>query len=78
MFSLNDLEEGKVSFFHTGVSTSRLAVRVSDGLKVSSWQKNPTSCNIKNERYKAGARFTVLTASGMAVMDSQFVGENMT
>ncbi|XP_008276293.1 chondroitin sulfate proteoglycan 4-like [Stegastes partitus] len=35
LFSLNDLEEGKISFVHTGVSTSRLALRVSDGLKVS-------------------------------------------
>uniref|UniRef100_A0A3Q2W506 Chondroitin sulfate proteoglycan 4-like n=1 Tax=Haplochromis burtoni TaxID=8153 RepID=A0A3Q2W506_HAPBU len=35
LFSLNDLEEGKISFIHTGVSTSRLALRVSDGQKVS-------------------------------------------
>uniref|UniRef100_A0A8C4F5Y6 Laminin G domain-containing protein n=1 Tax=Dicentrarchus labrax TaxID=13489 RepID=A0A8C4F5Y6_DICLA len=34
LFSLNDLEEGKISFVHTGVPTSRLALRVSDGLKV--------------------------------------------
>lgn len=35
MFSLSDLEEGKISFVHTGVSISRLAFRVSDGSKVS-------------------------------------------
>lgn len=35
MFSLSDLEEGKISFVHTGVSSSRLAFRVSDGSKVS-------------------------------------------
>ncbi|KAL7377035.1 hypothetical protein ABVT39_020267 [Epinephelus coioides] len=35
LFSLNDLEEGKISFVHSGVSTSRLALRVSDGLKLS-------------------------------------------
>ncbi|XP_029301024.1 chondroitin sulfate proteoglycan 4-like [Cottoperca gobio] len=35
LFSLNDLEEGKISFVHTGVPTSRLALRVSDGLKLS-------------------------------------------
>ncbi|XP_061590352.1 chondroitin sulfate proteoglycan 4-like [Cololabis saira] len=35
LFSLNDLEEGKISFVHTGVTVSRLALRVSDGQKVS-------------------------------------------
>nr|XP_020465475.1 chondroitin sulfate proteoglycan 4-like [Monopterus albus] len=35
LFSLNDLEAGKISFVHTGVSTSRLALRVSDGQKLS-------------------------------------------
>ncbi|KAM8828482.1 chondroitin sulfate proteoglycan 4-like isoform 2-T2 [Spinachia spinachia] len=35
LFSLNDLEEGKIFFVHTGVPTSRLALRVSDGLKLS-------------------------------------------
>ncbi|XP_040053618.2 chondroitin sulfate proteoglycan 4 [Gasterosteus aculeatus] len=35
LFSLNDLEEGKICFVHTGVPTSRLALRVSDGLKLS-------------------------------------------
>lgn len=35
LFSLNDLEEGKISFVHTGLPTSRLAFRVSDGQKVS-------------------------------------------
>ncbi|XP_068588507.1 chondroitin sulfate proteoglycan 4-like [Cebidichthys violaceus] len=35
LFSLNDLEEGKIYFIHTGVPTSRLALRVSDGLKSS-------------------------------------------
>lgn len=35
MFSLSDLEEGKISYVHTGVPTSRLAFRVSDGEKVS-------------------------------------------
>nr|XP_033503141.1 chondroitin sulfate proteoglycan 4 [Epinephelus lanceolatus] len=35
LFSLNDLEEDKISFVHSGVSTSRLALRVSDGLKLS-------------------------------------------
>lgn len=34
-FSLSDLEEGKISFVHTGASTSRLVFRVSDGSKVS-------------------------------------------
>ncbi|XP_041826944.1 chondroitin sulfate proteoglycan 4-like [Melanotaenia boesemani] len=34
-FTLNDLEEGRISFVHTGVSASRLAIRVSDGQKVS-------------------------------------------
>ncbi|KAM3874426.1 chondroitin sulfate proteoglycan 4-like [Diretmus argenteus] len=35
LFSLPDLEEGKVSFVHTGVNTSRLALRVSDGQTLS-------------------------------------------
>ncbi|XP_061554705.1 chondroitin sulfate proteoglycan 4-like isoform X2 [Phycodurus eques] len=35
VFSLYDLEEGKISFVHTGVSTSRMALRVSDGQKFS-------------------------------------------
>lgn len=35
LFSLNDLQEGKISFVHTGVSASRLALRVSDGQRVS-------------------------------------------
>ncbi|KAM9735104.1 chondroitin sulfate proteoglycan 4-like [Menidia menidia] len=35
MFTLNDLEEDKISFVHTGVSASRLALRVSDGQRVS-------------------------------------------
>ncbi|XP_061657566.1 chondroitin sulfate proteoglycan 4-like [Syngnathoides biaculeatus] len=35
VFSLDDLVEGKISFVHTGVSTSRMAVRVSDGQKYS-------------------------------------------
>ncbi|KAE8284919.1 Chondroitin sulfate proteoglycan 4 [Larimichthys crocea] len=35
LFSLNDLEEGKISFVHTGIPTSRLALRVSDGIKLS-------------------------------------------
>ncbi|XP_068190163.1 chondroitin sulfate proteoglycan 4-like [Antennarius striatus] len=35
VFSLSDLENGKISFVHTGVLTSRLAFRVSDGLKLS-------------------------------------------
>lgn len=35
LFSLSDLEEGKISYVHTGVPTSRLAFRVSDGEKVS-------------------------------------------
>ncbi|KAK2818971.1 hypothetical protein Q5P01_024532 [Channa striata] len=35
LFSLQDLEQGKISFVHTGVSTSRLAFRVSDGQKFS-------------------------------------------
>lgn len=38
MFSLTDLEEGKISYVHTGVPTSRLAFRVSDGEKVSTVQ----------------------------------------
>ncbi|KAM3600638.1 uncharacterized protein V6R79_026433 [Siganus canaliculatus] len=35
LFSVNDLEDGKISFVHTGVATSRLAFRVSDGQKLS-------------------------------------------
>lgn len=35
MFSLRDLEEGKISFVHTGASTSKLLFRVSDGSTVS-------------------------------------------
>ncbi|KAM4720133.1 chondroitin sulfate proteoglycan 4-like isoform 2-T2 [Anableps anableps] len=35
LFSLNDLEEGKISFVHTGVSSSRLVLRASDGHRVS-------------------------------------------
>ncbi|KAK5878703.1 hypothetical protein CesoFtcFv8_024089 [Champsocephalus esox] len=35
LFSLNDLKEGRISFVHTGVPTSRLAFRVSDGLNLS-------------------------------------------
>ncbi|XP_062334244.1 chondroitin sulfate proteoglycan 4-like [Osmerus eperlanus] len=34
-FSLPDLEDGKISYVHTGTNTSRLALRVSDGEKVS-------------------------------------------
>ncbi|KAF7655510.1 hypothetical protein LDENG_00054980 [Lucifuga dentata] len=35
LFSLSDLEDGKISFVHTGVRTTRLALRVSDGQKLS-------------------------------------------
>ncbi|CAN9504843.1 unnamed protein product [Ophioblennius macclurei] len=35
LFSFIDLQEGKISFVHTGVSNGRLALRVSDGQKVS-------------------------------------------
>uniref|UniRef100_A0A3B4VAX2 Chondroitin sulfate proteoglycan 4-like n=1 Tax=Seriola dumerili TaxID=41447 RepID=A0A3B4VAX2_SERDU len=35
LFSLHDLEDGKINFVHTGVSTSRLPLRVSDGQKLS-------------------------------------------
>ncbi|XP_029941244.1 chondroitin sulfate proteoglycan 4-like [Salarias fasciatus] len=35
LFSLTDLQERKISFVHTGVSNSRLALRVSDGQKMS-------------------------------------------
>ncbi|XP_055369493.1 chondroitin sulfate proteoglycan 4-like isoform X2 [Betta splendens] len=35
LFSLQDLEEGKINFVHTGTSTSRLALRVSDGQRLS-------------------------------------------
>uniref|UniRef100_A0A3B3TXG6 Chondroitin sulfate proteoglycan 4-like n=1 Tax=Poecilia latipinna TaxID=48699 RepID=A0A3B3TXG6_9TELE len=35
VFSLSDLEEGKISFVHTGVSASRLVLRASDGHRVS-------------------------------------------
>ncbi|XP_062268240.1 chondroitin sulfate proteoglycan 4-like [Platichthys flesus] len=35
LFSLNDLDEGKISFVHSGVSTTRLPLRVSDGEKSS-------------------------------------------
>uniref|UniRef100_A0A3B5LFX8 Laminin G domain-containing protein n=1 Tax=Xiphophorus couchianus TaxID=32473 RepID=A0A3B5LFX8_9TELE len=35
LFSLSDLEEGKISFVHTGVSASRLVLRASDGHRVS-------------------------------------------
>ncbi|XP_062290022.1 chondroitin sulfate proteoglycan 4-like [Scomber scombrus] len=35
LFSLQDLEEEKIDFVHTGVPTSRLALRVSDGHKLS-------------------------------------------
>uniref|UniRef100_UPI003AADBE43 chondroitin sulfate proteoglycan 4-like n=1 Tax=Centroberyx gerrardi TaxID=166262 RepID=UPI003AADBE43 len=35
LFSLPDLEEGKISFVHTGLPTSRLALRVSDGQRLS-------------------------------------------
>lgn len=35
LFSLSDLEEGKISFVHTGALASRLALRVSDGQRVS-------------------------------------------
>ncbi|XP_073770493.1 chondroitin sulfate proteoglycan 4-like isoform X1 [Danio rerio] len=34
-FSLSDLEEGKVNYVHKGVKNSRMALRVSDGDKVS-------------------------------------------
>ncbi|XP_051972193.1 chondroitin sulfate proteoglycan 4 [Xyrauchen texanus] len=34
-FSLSDLEQGKVSYVHKGVNNSRMAIRVSDGEKVS-------------------------------------------
>ncbi|XP_074547006.1 chondroitin sulfate proteoglycan 4-like [Halichoeres trimaculatus] len=35
LFSLSDLEEGKISFVHTGIPTSRLALRVRDAGKTS-------------------------------------------
>ncbi|KAG7498173.1 hypothetical protein JOB18_000463 [Solea senegalensis] len=35
LFSLHDLEDGKISFVHSGVSTARLPLRVSDGQKSS-------------------------------------------
>ncbi|XP_056259893.1 chondroitin sulfate proteoglycan 4-like [Seriola aureovittata] len=35
LFSLHDLEDSKINFVHTGVSTSRLPLRVSDGQKLS-------------------------------------------
>ncbi|XP_015241759.1 PREDICTED: chondroitin sulfate proteoglycan 4-like [Cyprinodon variegatus] len=35
LFSLNDLEDGKITFVHTGVSASRLVLRASDGHRVS-------------------------------------------
>uniref|UniRef100_UPI0037E72B16 chondroitin sulfate proteoglycan 4-like n=1 Tax=Semicossyphus pulcher TaxID=241346 RepID=UPI0037E72B16 len=35
LFSLNDLEEGKIHFVHTRLPTSRLALRVSDGQRLS-------------------------------------------
>nr|XP_015831979.2 chondroitin sulfate proteoglycan 4 isoform X1 [Nothobranchius furzeri] len=35
LFSLKDLEEGKITFVHTGTSASRLVLRVSDGQRVS-------------------------------------------
>ncbi|XP_076020190.1 chondroitin sulfate proteoglycan 4-like [Genypterus blacodes] len=35
MFPLSDLEDGKISLVHTGVPNSRLALRVSDGQKLS-------------------------------------------
>ncbi|KAM4634137.1 chondroitin sulfate proteoglycan 4-like [Polymixia lowei] len=35
LFSLPDMVQGKISFVHTGVPTSRLALRVSDGQKLS-------------------------------------------
>ncbi|XP_034047698.1 LOW QUALITY PROTEIN: chondroitin sulfate proteoglycan 4-like [Thalassophryne amazonica] len=35
LFSLKDLEEGKISFVHTGDLTSRLVLSVSDGQKLS-------------------------------------------
>uniref|UniRef100_A0A667WSY4 Laminin G domain-containing protein n=1 Tax=Myripristis murdjan TaxID=586833 RepID=A0A667WSY4_9TELE len=35
LFSLTDLEDGKVAFVHSGAATSRLALRVSDGEKLS-------------------------------------------
>ncbi|KAK7120255.1 hypothetical protein R3I94_020304 [Phoxinus phoxinus] len=34
-FSLSDLEQGKVNYVHKGVKNSRMAIRVSDGDKVS-------------------------------------------
>ncbi|XP_030623766.1 chondroitin sulfate proteoglycan 4-like [Chanos chanos] len=34
-FSYHDLEQGKVSYVHTGIRNSRMAIRVSDGDKVS-------------------------------------------
>lgn len=34
-FTLSDLEQGKVSYVHKGVKNSRMAIRVSDGDKVS-------------------------------------------
>ncbi|XP_026798648.3 chondroitin sulfate proteoglycan 4 [Pangasianodon hypophthalmus] len=34
-FSYSDLEQGKVSFVHKGIKNSRMAIRVSDGEKVS-------------------------------------------
>lgn len=35
LFSYSDLEQGKVSFVHKGIKNSRMAIRVSDGEKVS-------------------------------------------
>lgn len=51
LFSLSDLEEGKISFVHTGVSASRLALRVSDGQRVSTTMVFPRCNKLRSLMY---------------------------
>lgn len=50
MFSLKDLEEGKIIFVHTGLPTSRLAFRVSDGQKVRKFKHYLSIFTAKKEK----------------------------
>uniref|UniRef100_A0A8C9X8C9 Laminin G domain-containing protein n=1 Tax=Sander lucioperca TaxID=283035 RepID=A0A8C9X8C9_SANLU len=77
LFSLNDLEGGKISFVHTGVPHSRLALRVSDGLKVSNVLacprcNKPINCDIKDVRYRVGAFLAMLMSFGLSVLKIRY------
>lgn len=46
LFTQRDLEEGKIVFVHSGVSTTRLLLRVSDGQKVRQGQSDSVGTGV--------------------------------